>query len=126
MATFFQSRYSVTVVGILGARTRKRSTDVNIAVRLLNDAYDDLFDTAIIVSGDSDLVPPVESVRTRFSNKRLLVAFPPQRSSFELRRVAHAAFTISKTVIRSNRLPDPVITPTGIVLRAPQGWLPSS
>ena len=37
-------------------------TDVNIAVELLLDAQDDKFDTAIIVSGDSD---PNEADRSR-------------------------------------------------------------
>ncbi|MDE0131580.1 MAG: NYN domain-containing protein [bacterium] len=106
-------------------QSEEKKTDVNIAVRLLNDAYDNLFDTAIIISGDSDLAPPVESVRVRFPNKRLIVAFPPRRNSHELGRVAHAAFRISKGIIRSSRLPDPVITPTGIMLSAPAGWLPT-
>lgn len=36
--------------------------DVNIAVELLSDAEDDVFDTAIIASTDSDLTPPVTAV----------------------------------------------------------------
>ncbi|MFL1587059.1 NYN domain-containing protein, partial [Stutzerimonas stutzeri] len=40
-------------------RNEEKKTDVNIAVRLLEDAFDDLFDVAIIVSGDSDLAPPI-------------------------------------------------------------------
>src|SRR5690606_35973416 len=36
----------------------EKMTDVNIAVQLLADAYDDKFDTAIIISADSDLVTP--------------------------------------------------------------------
>lgn len=102
----------------------EKKTDVNIAVRLLDDAYDNLFDTAMIVSGDSDLAPPVESVRTRFPNKRFIVAFPPRRNSSELRRVADVSFTIPRRVIRSSHLPDPVVTPSGVRLNAPPGWLP--
>ena len=44
----------------------EKMTDVNIAVELLKDAYDDAFDTALIISADSDLTPPVETVRERF------------------------------------------------------------
>jgi len=107
-------------------KNEEKKTDVNIAVRLLDDAYDDQFDVAIIVSGDSDLVPPIESVRARFPHKRLLVAFPPRRHSKQLRRVADAAFKIPKTKIRSARLPDPMITSDGTILRAPKGWLPAA
>lgn len=110
-----------------GAVTRKREekkTDVNIAVRLLEDAYDDRFDVAMVISGDSDLVPPVESVRSRFPDKRVLVAAPPERWSTQLSQAANAALQISPLTIRSNRLPDPVVTPSGTQLRAPNGWLP--
>ena len=51
-------------------QAEEKMTDVNIAVRLLADAMDDAFDTAMIVSADSDLVPPVEAVRARFPAKR--------------------------------------------------------
>ena len=43
----------------------EKRTDVNIAVRFLNDAHDDRFDMAMVISGDGDLVPIVESVRQR-------------------------------------------------------------
>ena len=106
-------------------KNEEKRTDVNIAVRLLNDARDDRFDMAMVVSGDSDLVPIVESVRRRHSRKRVIVASPPKRWSTDLAQSAHAAFQVSRAAIRSNRLPDPVITPEGVELRAPEGWLPT-
>lgn len=107
------------------SKNEEKRTDVNIAVRLLNDAYDDRFDMALVISGDSDLVPIVESVRERFPRKRVIVASPPKRWSTDLAQSAHAAFQVSRAAIRSNRLPDPVLTPEGIALRAPEGWLPT-
>lgn len=44
----------------------EKMTDVNIAVELLGDAQDDAFDTAIIISGDSDLTPPVRATLSRY------------------------------------------------------------
>lgn len=38
----------------------EKMTDVNIATQMLSDAYNDRFDTAILISGDSDLVPPLK------------------------------------------------------------------
>ena len=103
----------------------EKKTDVNIAVRLLEDTYDGRLDVALVISADSDLAPPIEAVRRRFASKTLLVAAPPARWSSELKRVAHAMVKISSGAIRQNRLPDPVITPDGRQLRAPAGWLPS-
>ena len=111
--------------GFRHSTVEEKKTDVNIAVRLLEDAYDDQFDVGIVISADSDLAPPIQAVRRRFQHKTLLVAAPPKRWSSELNRVAHAAINISPGVIRNNRLPDPVITPFGQELRAPAGWLPS-
>lgn len=61
-------------------------TDVNIAVKILGDAGDDRFDTAVIVSGDSDLTGPIEEVRARYPNKRVVVAFPPNRHPTGLKK----------------------------------------
>ena len=105
-------------------QSEEKKTDVNIAVRLLEDAYDDRFDTAIVISGDSDLVPAIKAVRARFPCKRLVVASPPERVSEELRGAANTAITIYERTIRANRLPNPVVTSTGIQLWAPDGWLP--
>lgn len=111
--------------GAVDQKHEEKKTDVNIAVRLLEDAYDDRFDTAMVISGDSDLVPPVESVRNRFPHKRVVVAAPPKRWSAQLKQAANAALRISDLTIQSNRLPDPVVTSSGVELRAPTGWLPS-
>lgn len=44
----------------------EKRTDVNIAVYMLDDAYRDRFDRAVLVRGDSDLVPALQVVRRRF------------------------------------------------------------
>ena len=72
----------------------EKRTDVNIAVRLLNDAHDDRFDMAMVISGDSDLVPIVESVRQRYPRKRVIVVSPPKRWSTDLAQSAHTAFQV--------------------------------
>lgn len=123
---FLSSRISCRRCGNRWRKNEEKKTDVNLAVRLLDDAYDDRFDTAMIISADSDLVPPIESVGARFPDKRLIAAFPPQRNSTELRRVADKAFEISEATIRGARLPDPVTTRSGTRLRAPKGWLPEA
>ena len=51
----------------------EKMTDVNIAVELLADAYKDRFDTALLISADSDLSAPINKVRTIPSRKSLLI-----------------------------------------------------
>ena len=105
-------------------QSEEKKTDINIAVRLLEDAHDDKFDTAILISGDGDLAPAIQSVRSRTPEKRVVVAFPPKRNSFELQRAAHAHKRISRTTILSCHLPATVTTSSGQVIKAPDGWLP--
>lgn len=71
----------------------EKRTDVNIAVYMLDDAYQDACDNVVLVSGDSDLVPAVRMIRTRFPNKQITVYVPtrnPTRgAAVELRSSAH-------------------------------------
>lgn len=46
-------------------RIREKGTDVKIAVDLIMGAFKNRYDTAIVVSSDTDLIPAVEEVRKR-------------------------------------------------------------
>jgi|ERR1051325_118650 uncharacterized LabA/DUF88 family protein len=108
-----------------GARWTKQEekmTDVNIAMELLVDAQQDGFDTALLVSADSDLTGPVVKVRTLFPKKRVVVAFPPDRVSERLKREANAWINIGKDAIRAHQLPNPVVKPEGVELWKPVQW----
>ncbi|MEP7355652.1 MAG: NYN domain-containing protein [Anaerolineales bacterium] len=100
----------------------EKRTDVNIAVELLCDAFHDEFDTALLVTADSDLSSPIESVRSLFSSKRVVVAFPPARSSAELRRVAHGVTNVGRNVLAQSVLPDQVVRADGVILQRPPRW----
>jgi uncharacterized LabA/DUF88 family protein len=100
----------------------EKMTDVNIAVQLLSDAFDNSFDTAIIVSGDSDLTTPIQRVRQRFPGKRIVVAFPPNRHSAQLKQVAHGHLTVGEDKLKRSQLSDPVITASGYALQRPAHW----
>jgi uncharacterized LabA/DUF88 family protein len=100
----------------------EKMTDVNIAAQLLSDAFDDKFDTAIIVSGDSDLTTPIQRVRQRFADKRIVVAFPPNRHSAQLKHVAHGYLTVGEDKLRRSQLPESVHSNSGYVLRRPAYW----
>ncbi len=50
-------------------KIREKGTDVKIAVDLVIGAVDDFYDTAIIVSSDTDLIPALKYIKYR--NKRI-------------------------------------------------------
>jgi uncharacterized LabA/DUF88 family protein len=100
----------------------EKMTDVNIAVRLMADAFDDRFDTALLISGDSDLTTPVEQVRSRFHQKRVIVVSPPGRHSSSLNKVAHGGYVLGEANLRQSQLPSTVARADGYLLQRPDHW----
>ena len=86
---------------------QEKKTDVNIATNLICDALDDSFDTAIIITGDSDLVPALQAVRKLKPKKRLVMAFPPNRYSKEMQDLSHVPpIKIWEPILRKSRFPE--------------------
>ncbi len=100
----------------------EKKTDVNIAVEILGDAQDNVFDTAIMISGDGDLVGPVEAVLNRYSNKKVIVAFPPDRHSANLEAVASDHRRIEQREVRGSQFPNRMRSNSGFTLRKPSQW----
>ena len=100
----------------------EKKTDVNIAVEMLKDTYQDNFDVALLVSADSDLVPVIEAIREVFPEKRIIAAFPPGRSSKELANTANSCFTIGRARIAHSLFPEEVWKAEGSVLKCPPSW----
>jgi len=101
---------------------QEKKTDVNIATQVICDAFSNAYDVAMIISGDADLVPPISAVKSLFANKRVVVAFPPNRFSAELAMTAHASMHIYESKFRKSRLPVTVTLPSGIVITRPPKW----
>ena len=101
----------------------EKRTDVNIAIEMLADAQVDRFDTALLISADSDLSAPIEKIRTLFPSKRVIAAYPPNRRSGQLEKLVHGSFTIGEAKLRKSQLPDPVLKPNGFALMRPMRWV---
>ena len=97
-------------------------TDVNIAVEMLTDAFENNFDNAILISADSDLIGPIKSIKRLFPEKRVTIAFPPDRFSFALKETASASFTIGRKKIADSLFPEEVIKKDGYILKKPERW----
>lgn len=119
----YQSNKSVcTKCGNISMIPSEKMTDVNIAVELLSDAYENKFDTAILVSADSDLIAPIKTIHRLFKEKRIVVAFPPARHSFALKEIASASFTIGRKKLADSLFPDEVKKSDGYILKRPTRW----
>ncbi|MGN6243714.1 MAG: NYN domain-containing protein [Motilibacteraceae bacterium] len=100
----------------------EKETDVSIAVSLVEDAALDRYDTAVIISADSDLCPAVRSARRLGADRRFVAAFPPRRVSDELRKTVDASFTIADQKLRSSLLDATITGASGKIYTRPTTW----
>ena len=119
---YLQKQVQCFRCGAIWHTHEEKKTDVNIATELLNDAYSDAFDVALLVSADSDLADVVKSIPTRFTGKRVVVAFPPGRQSLALANVASHSFIIGRANLRKSQFPDGVRKADGFMLQRPASW----
>ena len=80
------------------------------------------FDVALLVSADSDLTGPIQAVRRLFTRKRIVVAFPPERSSFALKSAANGVTYVGRNALSGSVFPDLVARADGVVLHRPPEW----
>lgn len=100
----------------------EKMTDVNIATQMIIDAYQDKYDMAMLISGDSDLVPPIRAVHENFNDKRVFVAFPPKRFNHSVALVAKGSIIIGRKKLVDSQLPNEVKKRDGYTLRKPGEW----
>jgi uncharacterized LabA/DUF88 family protein len=100
----------------------EKMTDVNIATQMLIDAFEDSYDMAMLISGDSDLVPPMRVIHSKFTNKRVFVVFPPRRHNSSVAQTAKGSIMIGRKTLMNNQFPEEVTKNTGFILRKPSKW----
>jgi uncharacterized LabA/DUF88 family protein len=66
--------------GNIWRTAKEKMTDVNIATAIIVDAFKNEYDMAMLISGDSDLTPPIREVHNLFKEKRVFIAFPPKKT----------------------------------------------
>ena len=63
----------------------EKKTDVNLSVRMIGDCVMDKTDVLVLVSADSDLIPPIEFIQKNYKTKKIRVYFPPSNYSNDLK-----------------------------------------
>lgn len=99
--------------------TEEKGSDVNLAVHLLNDAWLDKYDCAVIISNDSDLAEAVKMVREDRGKVVGLFTFENCHPSKELIKLTHFVRKIRQGVLATSQLPDPI---PGTNIRKPEVW----
>lgn len=103
-------------------KTEEKGSDVNLALHVLNDAWQNEYDCAVIVSNDSDLSESLRLVKNQ-NNKMIGLIFPNTNSkrkpSRELSQHADFIKHIRTHILEKSQLPNQ-IPKTDI--HKPKGW----
>lgn len=102
-------------------KTEEKGSDVNLASYLLMDAVDDLFDTAVIVSNDSDLKEPIRLVRERFGKRIVLLSSRQTRISGALKPLADFIKQFGPNALAAAQFPNTISDAIGTINK-PKGW----
>ncbi len=104
----------------------EKRTDVNIALQIVQDAYENLCDNFILVSADSDLAPALDMVKARFPEKKIIAYVPrryPQRgSAAEIRNAADKSRDLPAAPLRHAQFPGQVPDTRGGSIAKPPTW----
>ena len=107
----------------------EKRTDVNIAVLMLDDAYQNACDQFVLISGDSDLVPALNLIRARFPSKRIVVYVPHSLAlsttrgfAVELRSAAHVNRDLPLNLLKLSQFPSSVPDGAGGSITKPAAW----
>lgn len=90
-------------------KNEEKGSDVNLAVHLVNDAWEDRFDCAIVVSNDSDLAAAIDMAKAREKVVGLIPPVGTQRPiSGALRSRANFIKRLPTAALAACQLPSPI------------------
>jgi uncharacterized LabA/DUF88 family protein len=124
---FYEKQVTCRVCGSTYTIAEEKRTDVNISVRMMGDCSINNVDTLVLVTADSDLIPPLQFIKEHYPTKKVRVYFPPDMNSGALAALMKAE---NRKVIRLDRskikfsqsiMPDDVIS-DGLIFSIPIKW----
>ncbi len=105
-------------------KTEEKGSDVNLATWLVRDGFRGEYDTAVVISNDSDLTEPIRLVKQEFSCRiGIFNPHPLTRRSAELRKAGPDFHRqINPSALGAAQFPPIVRDPGGRAIHKPPGW----
>lgn len=104
----------------------EKLTDVNIAIGLIRSCILDHHDTALVVSGDNDLVPAYKQAKELFPSKALKIILPISSKADHLKSWARESnvevHSITKNMLETSQFPDSFTDSSGRRFIKPRKW----
>lgn len=112
-----------------GEKWNEKQSDINVALHLMLDGVDNLYDMAILLSADSDQAATAKLFRERFPDKKLLGVAPPNKSvPNKVQPYCFAHFALSEATMERCIMSEQVQGRKGLITRPgeyapPSGWV---
>jgi hypothetical protein len=127
MARFNEKASKCNNCGAEWKRHEEKETDVHFSLAFLEDAIDDVFDRALLISADGDYVPAVRRVRARLPGKQIFLATPPGRraKARDLFNACHSGIEITPGRLGKCLFPKQILDESGAILASrPSNYTP--
>ena len=102
--------------------SEEKGSDVNLAVHLLNDAWHNRFDLALVMSQDSDLIEPMRLVTQERGKKVGLIWLDGRGPNPKMTAVSSFVRHIGNADLVAAQFPNPIIKPDGTQITKPATW----
>ena len=102
-------------------KTEEKGSDVNLAVHMLNDAWLNNYDCAVMISNDSDMYESLRLIKSDCAKKIGCVYFdsPKVHISKKINSIVDFKTRLSASVLSESQLPDPI---PGTTIKKPLEW----
>ncbi|MDY0082582.1 MAG: NYN domain-containing protein [Ignavibacteriaceae bacterium] len=102
----------------------EKETDVHIAVQMIRDIVLDQCDISVLISADSDLIPPINFINELKPKHKIFVYFPPSRFSYDLKQKANNVISLENHELKFKAcvFPDEIYLPNGYQIKRPDKW----
>ena len=107
----------------LSSKNRRKKSDVNIAVDIVNDAWLNRYDCAVLVSNDSDLAAPL--LVSKNMGKTIGLATTTHRPAVGLEKIPDFHRHITNQIVKKSQLPEQIVKPNSnppVTYRKPDKW----
>ncbi len=103
-------------------KSEEKGSDVNLAVHLVKDAFQNAFDVAAVITNDTDLVEAIRIV-VKEVGKPVGLLVPVKSPSESLKLVSTFQRHISSNHLLKSQFPDEIEMPDGTKLPKPRTWV---
>ncbi|MBX9893048.1 MAG: NYN domain-containing protein [Chitinophagaceae bacterium] len=100
----------------------EKGTDVALSMNIIKDLFEDRFDTAVLISGDTDYLPTIKYIYENHPKKRIIIAFPPNRKNDEMSKFSNGSMVIGKSNINQSQFPNTLKDKYGADIIKPNEW----